>query len=109
MLQAQAFSMIPKPCMTPAEAYRHLVHNEVERVRIDSIAGRVAATGIVPYPPGIPMIMPGEDVGRQDGPCLGYLRALQAWDRKFPGFGHDIHGVENIEGTYFVYCLKERG
>jgi hypothetical protein len=40
------------------------------------------------------------------GMYLSYLRALQAWDRLFPGFEHENHGVENIDGTYFVYCLR---
>ena len=82
------------------------MHKEVERVAVDEMAKRVVAVGIVPYPPGIPMLMPGENVGPDDGPYLGYLRALQTWDRLFPGFGHESHGVENIDGRYFVYCLK---
>ncbi len=37
----------------------------------------------------------------------GYLKALQDLDRKFPGFGHDIHGVEReADGTCRVMCLK---
>lgn len=37
-----------------------------------------------------------------------YLRALQHLDRKFPGFGHDIHGVEPAaDGTYRVMCIKD--
>ncbi len=103
---ARAFSTLPRPEMTPCEAYVHLVHDEVEPVAVDRIANRIAATGVVPYPPGIPMLMPGEDFGPDDGPYLGYLRALQAWDRLFPGFGHDIHGVENVGGAYHIYCLK---
>jgi arginine decarboxylase len=102
--QADAFSSLPMPVMTPAEAYSKLVHNQIERVAVDDMANRVAATGIVPYPPGIPMVMPGENVGEQDGPYLGYLRALQAWDRRFPGFGHETHGVENEDGTYYAFC-----
>jgi arginine/lysine/ornithine decarboxylase len=105
-LQAAAFSALPQPCMTPNEAYQQLVHNAVEPVAVDEMANRVVATGVVPYPPGIPMLMPGERAGPKDGPYLGYLCALQAWDRCFPGFGHDTHGVENVDGTYFVYCLK---
>ena len=104
--QAAAFSSLPVPVMTPADAYSKLVHDEVEPVAVDKMANRVAATGVVPYPPGIPMLMPGENVGGDDSPYLGYLRALQAWDRRFPGFGHDIHGVENEEGAYYAYCLK---
>jgi len=93
--------------MTPAEAYSRLVHGEVEPIAVKSMAGRTVATGIVPYPPGIPMLMPGENAGPQSSPYLKYLKALQEWDGKFPGFGHDIHGVENDKGTYFVYCLKK--
>ena len=76
--------------MTPRQAYRQLVLNEVEKVPLDGLADRVVATGVVPYPPGIPMLMPGESAGAADGPYLSYLRALQSWDKRFPGFGTDI-------------------
>lgn len=49
--------------------------------------------------------MPGENAGPADGPVLGYLKALEAYDRRFPGFAHDTHGVEVEDGTYRVYCL----
>jgi hypothetical protein len=53
--------------------------------------------------------MPGEDAGAVDGPILGYLRALQDFDRRFPGFEHDIHGVERAtNGAFLVECLTER-
>ena len=29
-----------------------------------------------------------------------------SWDGRFPGFGHDTHGVENRDGVYYVQCLK---
>jgi lysine decarboxylase/arginine decarboxylase len=92
--------------VTPREAYSRLVHNEIEKVAVDEMAGRTLATGVVPYPPGIPMLMPGENAGPIDGPCVGYLRALQAWDRRFPGFEHETHGVEAEDGSYYVFCLK---
>ncbi len=104
--QAQAFSSLPYAAMTPNEAYQKLVHDQVESVSVDNMANRLVATGVVPYPPGIPMLMPGESVGADNSAYLGYLRALQAWDAAFPGFGHDIHGVENEAGTYHIYCLK---
>lgn len=106
-LQDAAYSTLPVPVLSPADTYSRLVHGEVEQVGIDDMADRVAATGIVPYPPGIPMLMPGENVGAKDGPYLGYLRALQAWDARFPGFAHDTHGVENVNGKYEVYCLRQ--
>jgi arginine/lysine/ornithine decarboxylase len=103
---AEAFSTLPKLVMTPSAAYQHLVRDEIEHVPLDKLANRVLATSLVPYPPGIPMLMPGESTGAKDGPYLGYLRALAAWDKRFPGFGHDTHGIEHRDGVQYVQCLK---
>jgi arginine decarboxylase len=97
--QQQAFSELPRPVFTPCDAYSHLVHGDIELVPLNKIANRIVATGIVPYPPGIPMLMPGECIGSQDGPYINYLEALQEWDRKFVGFTHETHGVEVIRPT----------
>jgi arginine/lysine/ornithine decarboxylase len=102
----EAFSTLPTPRMTPADAYRQLVRNHVERVNLDELAGRVVATSVVPYPPGIPMMMPGESAGPADGPYVGYLKALREWDRRFPGFGHETHGVEVDDGEHYFQCVK---
>ncbi len=104
---AEAFSTLPIPVLTPNAAYQYLVRDEIEHVPLDKLADRVLATSVVPYPPGIPMLMPGESTGPDDGPYLGYLRALHAWDKRFPGFGHDTHGVEVRDGVYYLQCLKK--
>jgi arginine/lysine/ornithine decarboxylase len=104
---AEAFSTLPEAVMTPSAAYQHLVRDEIEHVPLDALADRVLATSVVPYPPGIPMLMPGEATGPAKGPYLGYLRALAEWDSRFPGFGHDTHGVENRGGVYYVQCLRK--
>jgi arginine decarboxylase len=106
---AQAFSTLPTPVLTPNAAYQHLVRGRIEHVPLDRLAHRILATSVVPYPPGIPMLMPGEATGAADGPYLSYLRALSLWDRRFPGFGHDTHGVENRGGTCSVQCLLAAG
>jgi len=103
---AEAFSTMPTPVMTPAAAYQHLVRDQIEHVPLEQLAGRVLATSVVPYPPGIPMLMPGEETGAADGPYLSYLRALSQWDERFPGFGHDTHGVEKRDGGCYVQCLR---
>ena len=104
---SHAFGSLPTPVVTPAAAYRALVRGQVEALPLAKAAGRVVATGLVPYPPGIPMVMPGEQIGPADGSCLSYLRALETWDRRFPGFGHDTHGVEVRDGDYWVRCLRQ--
>jgi arginine/lysine/ornithine decarboxylase len=82
------------------------VRNKVERVRLDEVAHRVVATSVVPYPPGIPMMMPGESAGPADGPFIGYLRALRDWDRRFAGFGHETHGVQVEGDEHYLLCLN---
>ncbi|WP_296252457.1 Orn/Lys/Arg decarboxylase N-terminal domain-containing protein [Pseudomonas sp. UBA4194] len=103
---AKAFGTLPKAVYSPVQAYERLVKDEVELVTLDQAAGRVAATGIVPYPPGIPLLMPGENAGAADGPLLSYLKALENFDLSFPGFTHDTHGIEAEEGVYRMLCLK---
>ena len=105
-LLGEAFSLLPRADMPPSLAYEHLVRNEIEHVDLVGCANRTLATGIVPYPPGIPLLMPGENAGGAEGPVLGYLKALEAYDRKFPGFGHDNHGVEVKDGKYIVSVIK---
>ena len=101
-----AYSSLPDVRMSPADAYQQLLRVQVERVALADLAGRTLATSVVPYPPGIPMLMPGEVAGPADGPYVGYLKALQSWDHTFPGFGHDTHGVEVEDGEYYLQCLK---
>ncbi|MCG6576976.1 arginine decarboxylase [Pseudomonas sp. AF32] len=103
---SQAFGTLPNAELSPVETYEHLVKGKVEQVTLDEAAGRIAATGIVPYPPGIPLLMPGENAGTSDGPLLAYLKALESFDRSFPGFAHDTHGIESEAGVYRMLVLK---
>lgn len=102
-----AYAGLPDPEITYAEAYRKLVRGEVEQVPVEQAAGRIVATGIFPYPPGIPVLAPGENTGKKNGPILLYLKSLQDFDRRFPGFEHETHGVERIKGEYLMYCIRE--
>ncbi len=106
ILLERAFSLLPEPRMTFADAYRHLVKGNVEEVPVAEMGDRTVATGVVPYPPGIPLLLPGEWTGKSDGPVLRYLLALQNFDNRFPGFAHDIHGVRIANGEYRVYCIR---
>ncbi|KVN32208.1 arginine decarboxylase [Burkholderia pyrrocinia] len=105
-MMSRGFSTLPKPDFSPAEAFERLVHNEIEMLELSEMEGRTVATGVVPYPPGIPLLMPGENAGPSDGPLLGYLKALEQFDLRFPGFTHDTHGVEVEDGVYRIACIK---
>mgnify|MGYP002347962437 FL=1 len=101
---------LPEPVITPAEAYNHLVRGEIERVDIDQLSGRVAGTMLVPYPPGIPTIMPGERFGTSDDPIIQSLRIAREQNARFPGFESDVHGliIDNSgeKPSYRVEVLK---
>ncbi len=104
--QAQAYATLPKPDMTPRRAFQRLMSNDVEKVPLAEMAGRVVAVGVIPYPPGIPIVMPGENVGSADGPWLTYLRTLLEYGHRFPGFAKEVEGTEERQGSYHIYCIK---
>lgn len=84
----------PDMAMIPAEAYNRLVQGEVEKVEVKRLKGRIAATMLVPYPPGIPLIMPGEHYNEKADAIFNYLRIAEEQDAQIPGFESDIHGRE---------------
>ncbi|WP_323121321.1 Orn/Lys/Arg family decarboxylase [Burkholderia alba] len=104
---SSGFSTLPRPDFSPAEAYEQLVHNQIDMLELAEMENRTVATGVVPYPPGIPLLMPGENAGPADGPLLGYLKALEQFDLRFPGFTHDTHGVEVEDGVYRIACIRK--
>ena len=106
-LLQEAFSILPVPAMSYADAFKALVRGDVEHVPVSKAGNRIVATGIVPYPPGIPLLAPGERTGRPDEPLLRYLKSMQDFDVQFPGFEHDTHGVENVKGEYRMYCIRD--
>ncbi len=65
------------------------------------------ATDVMPYPPGIPMLMSGENFGTKDSPQIEYLRSMQNREKQFPGFSGVIEGAEMIDGIYHVLCVKK--
>lgn len=105
-----AFSNLPEPVLSPRETFARLVRGEVEQVRASQLRGRTLAVQIVPYPPGIPLLMPGERFDEATRSVGDYLLGLEAFDGRFPGFEHDTHGVEvkrdaNGKPYYVLYCL----
>jgi len=48
------------PAMRPADAFARMAHRDIERVEIDALEGRITSILLTPYPPGIPLLIPGE-------------------------------------------------
>lgn len=101
------YTALPELAIKPADAYDRLVRGEVEAVPIDQLQGRIAAVMLVPYPPGIPLIMPGERFTAATRSILHYLSFARTFDQAFPGFDIDVHGLQTEAGEYCVDCLVE--
>jgi len=109
--QKDMYTTLPEMALRPADAYDRFVHGQVESVPIDELMGRILAVMLVPYPPGIPVIMPGERLTAATKSIQDYLLYAREFDTKFPGFETDIHGLrfEPAAGgrRYLVDCLTE--
>jgi arginine/lysine/ornithine decarboxylase len=98
-----------QPAMKPSEAFAHIAHRKTERVDIEQLEGRIATSLVTPYPPGIPLLIPGERFNKK---IVDYLRFAKAFNHKFPGFDTDVHGlveeedVEPGQRMYYVDCVK---
>jgi arginine decarboxylase len=97
-----------QPAMKPSDAFAKMAHREIDRVAIDELEGRVTAILLTPYPPGIPLLIPGE---RFNKTIVDYLRFARDFNEKFPGFETDVHGlvkteVNGVKG-YYVDCVKQ--
>src|SRR5271168_4902014 len=96
------------PILTPAQTYQKLLRHETEKIRFTEMAGRIAAVMLVPYPPGIPMSMPGERLGSSESPVIKLILAMEEFGKRFPGFEREVHGIEtDAEGNYWMRAVVE--
>ncbi|HET9641780.1 MAG TPA: arginine/lysine/ornithine decarboxylase [Burkholderiaceae bacterium] len=99
-----------QPAMKPSEAFAHIAHRKTERVDIEQLEGRIATSLVTPYPPGIPLLIPGERFNRK---IVDYLRFAKRFNHMFPGFDTDVHGLVEEEDVgpdgrmYYVDCVKQ--
>ena len=95
------------PAMKPSDAYAHIAHRKTERVEIDELEGRITVGLVTPYPPGIPLLIPGEVFNKK---IVAYLKFSREFNAQCPGFETDIHGLVEIEGDdgkihYYADCV----
>lgn len=96
------------PAMKPTDAFAKMAHREIDRVPIDELEGRVTAVLLTPYPPGIPLLIPGEQFNKI---IVRYLKFARNFNEQFPGFEADNHGlvkkIVNGESVYYVDCVRQ--
>ena len=104
-------SSLPEQALSPQDAYRALVSNEVDYVPLDEVRGRIAATLALIYPPGIGVVVPGERWDARAQPMLDYFLAFEESFNRFPGFNYEVQGVfqERVDDRikFFTYVVRE--
>ncbi|MHB1229176.1 MAG: Orn/Lys/Arg family decarboxylase [Halothiobacillus sp.] len=97
-----------EPAMRPADAWAKMARKQIDRVPIDQLEGRITASLVTPYPPGIPLLIPGE---RFNKIIVDYLKFARDFNKQLPGFETDVHGLvaeETEQGkAYFVDCVRD--
>ena len=107
-LEGEACEVEEVQVLTPAQTYQKLLRNGTEKVKFTEMAGRVAGVMLVPYPPGIPVCMPGERMGGPDSPVIKLILALEEFGKRFPGFEREVHGIEvDPQGDYWMRAVIE--
>jgi arginine decarboxylase len=96
------------PAMKPTDAFAKMAHRKIDRVLIDELEGRITAVLLTPYPPGIPLLIPGEQF---NAIIVNYLKFAREFNERFPGFETDVHGLvkQVVDGKamYYVDCVAE--
>jgi len=107
-LLQEACDVEPNPVMTPSQSFQKLIREGTEKVKLTEMAGRIPAVMLVPYPPGIPIRMPGERLGDANSSTIKLLLALEEFGKRFPGFEREVHGIEvDSHGEFWVRSVIE--
>ena len=106
-LMFKAFDVLPEMKMTPHLAWQQELAGNLEEVPLRDMVNRISANMILPYPPGVPLVLPGEMVTADSLPVLEFLEMLCEIGAHYPGFETDIHGLyRQADGSYTVTVLR---
>ncbi|MGJ7539073.1 Orn/Lys/Arg decarboxylase N-terminal domain-containing protein [Brevibacterium luteolum] len=95
----------PAVALLPSDAWAAMTSGNTEHVAISQLEGRISAVLLTPYPPGIPLLVPGERVSPK---IVEYLKAEARLARLYPGFNGITHGLTTMaSGENAVACVVE--
>nr|WP_315024045.1 DegT/DnrJ/EryC1/StrS family aminotransferase [uncultured Aminipila sp.] len=70
----------------PKQEILHKLPKEKQYVALDNAQGYICASSIIPYPPGIPLICPGEIISKE---AIEYVKALRTAGEKVMGINEN--------------------
>ena len=103
-----AFDKLPELIMNPHQAYQKLIKRQTRKICIDDLVGQTSAVMVLPYPPGIPLILPGEKITKDTQVILEFLLMLEEIGAHLPGFETEIHGLEQgDDGRLYIKIISD--
>lgn len=107
-LMFRAFDVLPEMVMKPQQAFQAELRGETEECFIEDLVGKINANMILPYPPGVPLVLPGEMITESNRPVLEFLLMLCEIGNHYPGFETDIHGLyRKADNRYTAKVIKK--
>ncbi|HDD9174594.1 TPA: lysine decarboxylase LdcC [Escherichia coli] len=107
-LMFRAFDVLPEMVMKPQQAFQAELRGETEECFIEELVGKINANMILPYPPGVPLVLPGEMITESSRPVLEFLLMLCEIGSHYPGFETDIHGLyRQANNRYTAKVIKK--
>ncbi len=106
-LQQALFSEdhFPASPMTAREAHQHFIKGNRKCIPLSEAEGEIALELVLPYPPGIAVLVPGEVWTKE---ILSYFLFLSDYGRLFPEFKPEILGVHERDGTPYVWVVSKQ-
>lgn len=110
-VQSDIYRSLPGQVLTPADGYAEFVRGNVECIPLDEARGKISGVLIVIYPPGIPIINPGERYTDDVLVMIDFLKIFEENDNRFPGFSYEMQGIvklpRNGRQVYHTYVIRE--
>ncbi|MBN2479005.1 MAG: lysine decarboxylase LdcC [Parachlamydiales bacterium] len=104
----KAYDVLPDQHFTPYEVYQHRLKGNIKKCNLKNLINEICVEMILPYPPGIPVILPGEKVTKESETILKFLLTLCEIGKYFPGFATEIHGAwREDDGEYYTKVIKK--
>ena len=105
-LQQALFSQdhFPPSPMTAKEAWQHFIKGNRKCIPLSEAEGEIALELVLPYPPGIAVLVPGEVWTKE---ILSYFLFLSDYGKTFPDYKPEILGVHEKDGAPWVWVTKQ--
>jgi lysine decarboxylase len=107
-LMYNAYECLPEISITPYYARQAIIKGEVKAVPLSELLGNICSEMILPYPPGIPLILPGERLTEKSKVILEFLQTLCQVGDEYPGIETSIHGIYfDSNGAPYTHIIVE--